>query len=172
MRASSKPVDPLVALARLEALCAGSEQSEFDLIARLRRWKVGESEIRDIIDSLTERLYVDNRRFAHAYVRDKFKLSRWGRQKIRMMLNAKRIKADFIDDAIEMEIDHNEYRYVLMQLMRGKAMRDNLEDDFDGRNRLLRYAVSRGFEPSICVEMLNKRTPWTQGDLEDFGLKL
>lgn len=87
-------ISPDKALERLEALCAKSERCTEEVRRKLYAWRIGPEDIDSIISSLKERRYIDDERFAHAYVRDKWLFSHWGRRKILMGLAAKRIPSD------------------------------------------------------------------------------
>lgn len=147
------------ALARLEELCARSEQCCFDLRSKLYRWKV-EQPHDPIIERLLERRFVDDERFARAFVRDKYRFDRWGRIKIAHALAAKRIERPIISSALE-EIEPREYAINCFKLL--KAKRKSLPDDiepYDARSKLMRYAAGRGYEPNLIIRLLDNEKLW------------
>lgn len=149
------------AIIRLETLCAASEQCRADLREKLRRWQVDDAD--RIIDELARRKFVDDARFARAYVRDKYRFARWGRAKIVMGLRAKHIGRDDIDEALS-EIDADEYESILATLLRAKVRMARIADDYEGRGKLFRFAASRGFESSLVSRLIGDRTPWHEED--------
>ncbi len=151
----SKPVSEKEAIVRLEALCARSEHCESELADKLRRWAIDPATAIQIIESLRKRRFVDNRRFAVSYVRDKYRFARWGVRKITIGLRAKRISREIIDEALG-EIDREEYTDGLRHILRHKASTMPDADTFDGRTRLFRFAAARGFEPDLIAKILRE----------------
>ena len=88
---------PEQALMRLESLCARSEQSTWELRQKLMRWGIDDAASGKIIEQLVKTKFVDDCRFAHAYCRDKFRFSRWGKVKITNGLVQKRISKEYIN---------------------------------------------------------------------------
>lgn len=151
----SKPVSEKEALIRLETLCARSEHCESELADKLRRWGIDTGSAVQIIESLRKRRFVDNRRFAISYVRDKYRFAHWGVRKITLGLRAKHISREIIDGTID-EIDREEYTESLRHIMRHKASTMTDADTFDGRTRLFRFAAARGFEPDLISKILRE----------------
>lgn len=140
---------------RLEALCARSEQCEGEIRRKLRLWQIGEEDADTIVRSLRRRRFVDDSRYAGAFVRDKYRFARWGRCKIELALRQKRVDADIIAEALE-EIDEDEYTEVLRQLIVLKSRLLGSADTYDARSRLFRFAVLRGFESTIVSKIISQ----------------
>lgn len=158
-----RKMKPEQAIMRLETLCARSEQSSWELRQKLIKWGINESQSNKIMEELSDRRFVDDSRFAKAYCRDKFRFSRWGKVKITNGLIQKRISKGYIKDAL-MEIDENDYEQTLLELLRLKAR--TIEDacSYDGKTRLFRFGISRGFEPSMVVRLINSSRIWNKED--------
>lgn len=148
-----KEITPENALARLETLCARSEQCTHDLSCKLRRWGIPAIDSQKIIDSLTERKFVDNCRFARSFVNDKSRFCGYGRIKIRLALMARHIPSRIIDEALE-AIDQEEYESTLRRLLSVRASHMNDLGTYEGRTRLYRYGVGRGYESSLVASAL------------------
>lgn len=149
-----KELTPETAQTRLEDLCARSEQCESELRNKLRLWKIAPDDAEAIIDSLRRRRFVDDRRYAASFVRDKYRFNHWGRRKIEMALRQKRVASDIIAEAID-TVDEEEYRDIARQLLARKA-RDYDLDDYEGRMKLYRFGIARGFEPQLVAAIVKK----------------
>ena len=90
---------PEQALRALMNVCAKSERAISDVRRSLTRWGVAPEQHQPIIDRLVRERFIDEARYAEAYVREKLNLSRWGVRKIRAALKAKRIPEQTIDAA-------------------------------------------------------------------------
>ena len=159
-----KPLTVENATVRIETLCARSEQCTSEVVQKLRQWGVSEADVRSIVRSLRERRFVDDARYAEAFVRDKVVFNRWGRVKIRQALRMKRIADDYIDAAMDM-IAESEYRGNLLAALRSKARMMDDSRSYEGRNKLLRFGLSRGFEAALVIKVIKSGEIW--GDVED-----
>lgn len=154
-----KNISPDMALERLEDLCARSEQCTADLRSRLYRWGVPGQAAAHVIEQLENGRFVDDERFARAYVRDKYRFSRWGRRKIAAGLAAKRIPRHMISDALG-EIDDEEYHAIMVAVLQAKARSMDDAVSYENRMKLLRFGASRGFEPGELAKIINSGELW------------
>ena len=145
--------DPDRLLQRMAALCARSEQCSFDIGSKLRRAGLPDADVRNILDRLKADGFIDDRRYAGSFARDKVRFSGWGKLKIRMALASKRLPA--LDS-----ISSEDYRKAWVSAATLKARTLDLADHGD-RTKLMRYLATRGFEGSVCsaaVAYLVKKT--------------
>ena len=149
-----RTVTPAQAQVRLEDLCAKAERCTWELRQKLRLWQIAPSEAEAIIDRLTRTRFVDDSRFARSVVHDKVSFERRGRLYLRRYLAARHIPSATIADALA-EIDEDAYRenikHVLQSRLRSKS---DLAETFEGRTKVFRYGVSRGYEPGLVSETL------------------
>lgn len=153
MRYQRKELAPEKALIRLEELCARAEHCSYELEQKLRAWGVGEDDAEAIIHSLERRRFVDNERFAASFVRDRYRYGRCGRVRIRMLLRAKHIDSDTIEQALE-EIDEEEYVTILKAVIKAKTRSVVEPETYEGRSKIYRYALSRGYEPALISKVM------------------
>lgn len=147
-------------LNRLAGLCSRSEQCSADILVKLRRTTLTADEQSEIMDTLTAVGFVDDARYARSFANDKVRFSGWGRRKISMHLAAKRISRELIDEALA-GIEADDYKEALIRTARAKARTLDVSDRED-RVKLLRHLASRGFEPQLCirvVEAIERRLP-------------
>lgn len=149
---------------RLEDLCSRGEYSAAEATERLRRWEIEPASAHAMVQQLIDRRFIDDERFARAYVRSKVAYARWGRIKIRQMLRTKGIEPQLITQAMDEELDYDLYCTNLADLLRSKArpMPEILEREH--RDKLLRAAISRGYETSLILEMLPEEDFWRYPD--------
>lgn len=145
-----KEVKPEQALVRLEELCARSEHSSGELRTKLRQWRIAPADAEEIIESLTARRFVDDSRFARAFVRDKYRFARWGRIKIRLQLRAKGVDTDTISEALEL-IDSKEYSRILARQLLARMRRSPNVQDPAERQKIFRTMIAKGYEPSLIA---------------------
>lgn len=150
-----KTISPQNALIRLEELCSRSEQCTGEARKKLFDWGISSSDAEKIVESLVKRRFIDDRRYCSAFVRDKLMFAHWGKRKIMLSLIQKRIGRDIINDTLD-SIDENEYERILKKIVLTKARTIKDADTYEGRTRLFRFAVSRGFEPSLVAKTIRE----------------
>ena len=98
------------ALQRLTTLCAKAEYCRQEIWRKLSRWQLADDPETDqaakqeILNHLVSQHYIDEQRYAHAFVRDKFRYNRWGRMRIQQELYKRGIAEDVINRALEEEL--------------------------------------------------------------------
>lgn len=110
-----------------------------------------------VLDVLVEEKFVDDRRYAAAFARDKSTIAGWGAVKIRYMLSAKGISKDIISEALE-EVDVRKADDRLRKLLENKNR--SLKEDPQRKMKLLRFALGRGYsydEVSAILNVIEKK---------------
>ena len=139
---------------QLAALCAQAEHCQQEMRDKMRRWELDEIVQNRIIDRLIKERYVDDERYAHAFVKDKIRYNKWGRRKVQQALWQKRIDAD-IQQRVFDEIDEKEYLDVLRPLLKQKRKSIRAASDYELNQKLARFALSRGFTFDIIRQCLD-----------------
>lgn len=148
-----RDMPPGQAMRRLESLCGRAEHSVGELRVKLRSWGVKESDARQIIADLASRRFVDDRRFAGAYVHDKVCFAHWGRYKIAQGLMAKYIDSSTIREALD-AVDPDDYHRALNAVLTAKLRTMARPLAYEDRVKVIKHAMSRGFEPDIIRSVL------------------
>ena len=93
--------------------------------------------------------FIDDSRYADAYVREKSRLSGWGARKIAVQLRQKGISKDIIADALK-QLDSDVELPRLVEKLRRKVRTTKYSSDYELRGKLLRYALSLGFDYDLA----------------------
>jgi regulatory protein len=145
--------DVNVAKAKAEHYCAYQERSQQEVRDKLYDWGLWPDAVEQIISYLIEENFLNEERFAKAYVQGKFNQKQWGRIKIKMGLQAKRVSPNLIKKAL-MIIDGDDYLATLTHLIEKKAPGIAEKDSFKRRYKLQQYAMSRGYEADLISDVL------------------
>lgn len=143
------------ALQSLMRLCARGERSTGDAMRLMRTWGVAESERQSVVDKLVAQRFIDNRRYAELYVREKSQLQSWGGRKIAQQLRIKGIERDVIAEALA-AIDGDEQSERLQERLRRKMRQTKANGDYEMRGKLLRYALGLGYDYDDACSALDK----------------
>ena len=139
---------------QLAALCAQAEHCEQEMRDKMRRWELDETAQNRIVDRLNKERYVDDERYARAFVKDKIRYNKWGRRKVQQALWQKRIDADIQQRVLD-EIEEKEYLDILRPLLKQKRKSIKAESDYELNQKLVRFAMGRGFGFDIIRQCLN-----------------
>ena len=130
-------------LERLQRQCARMEYCASDIRRKALKAMEGDAEAADrIVESLLQDRFVDDRRYAGAFAREKSALQGWGAVKIRFLLRGKGIPDEIISEALE-EIDADKAASKLDKLAADKYRL--LKDDPQCRLKMLKALLSRGY---------------------------
>jgi len=132
-------------MTKAEHYCATAEHCLADVTLKLRQWKCSEADVQSVLDHLQKHGYVDEQRYAQAFVHDKVAYDGWGRNKIKAALFAKFIPEDIIATALQ-SIDQTDYQHALQRALKQKKGAT--------REQLLRFLFQRGFTYDEVVDQL------------------
>lgn len=145
---------PEEGLARIKHWCDLQERCPSEVRQKLRAWHFDAQTAEEWLNILIDRGFVDEQRFAEAFVSGKFRLKQWGRRKIQSELRFRDIPADIIARALG-TISTADYHATLQNIIARKR-RDRPGDDRGSIGAVARYAISRGYEPDLVWDILNK----------------
>lgn len=146
--------DPLKVADRMRALCSRREYCRKDVLKKVMTALDGDAaKAEEVVGKLVEERYVDDRRYAAAFARDKASIAGWGAAKIRYMLAAKGVDREIIASALE-EVDVSRADARLEKLMENKAR--SLKDDPQRRIKLIRFGVGRGYAYEEVSSMIDR----------------
>ena len=143
-------------MSKLTATCARSEQCTHDIRKKMTRWDVTEELQQRVIDYLTKERYVDDERYARFFINDKTKYNHWGTRKVEQALYLKGISREIYEPLLQ-EMSDAAYEEILLPLLQRKAKSIKANSDYEARQKLLRFAMQRGFtydQASRCMEKI------------------
>ena len=151
---------------QLAAVCAQAEHCEQELRDKMKRWGVDTEAQERVVARLVKERYIDNERYARAFVKDKIRYNKWGRRKVQQALWMKRIDEDIQQSVLD-EIDDKEYLNVLVPLLKQKRKTIKADNDYELNQKLVRFALSRGFDFAIIRQCLKVDEEVDYGDEND-----
>ena len=139
-----KEITEQEAYLQLAALCAQAEHCQHEMLEKLKKWEVPETTQARVMARLVKERYVDDERYARAFVKDKIRYKKWGRRKVQQALWMKHIDNDIQQTVLD-EISDEEYLKVLKPLLKQKSKSIKAENDYERNRKLVRFALGRGF---------------------------
>ena len=144
MKEDKKEISEQSALQRLAALCSRGEHSSGEMLEKMRRWGLSEEAQARIMERLLRDRYVDDERFAHAFVNDKVKYNKWGRRKIEQALWQKGVDEEIRRRVLD-EVEEEDFLTELRDLLKAKSHSINAKNDYERNMKLMRFALGRGY---------------------------
>ena len=149
------------ALNKMADYCSKAERCTDDVRRKLIKYELSEEQRNDIIKYLIKERFIDDKRYAILYARDKARFNNWGPQKIRFQLLNKHISSEIIDEALS-QTDIDEQIEKLQTLLTNKAQQIKHDDKWKLRNQLIRFGLSKGFDYNIVLKALPKDVDKTE----------
>jgi regulatory protein len=143
------------ALSKAMKLCSTREYAPSEIEQKLSGWGLANSAISEIIDKLQEEKFLDEFRMARYFANDKLKFNKWGKLKIKFMLQQKKVSREAIAEALE-QIAEETYLKILSEELtkKRKTMKDT--DEYQIRAKLFQFAAGRGFEGDVVYRVLER----------------
>lgn len=145
----------LEALGKLEAFCAYQERCQFEVEQKMIGWTLNQEQKDQLIAHLIANRFIDEERFAEAFVSGKFRIKKWGKIKIKSHLKAKRVSEYSVSKALN-TIDGDEYYETLKNLASSKIVMIKEKDEWIKKSKLTRFLSARGFEQDLIYEVIKE----------------
>lgn len=152
-----KQISEEEALRRIASQCSTTEHCESELCDKMRRWGVSADAIARIIEKMYKENFINEERFCRAFINDKFRFAKWGKIKIRQALYQKKIAPATVSEQLINNIPEEEYQTLLINLIATKkrSIGDKEMSEYELNGKLIRFAISRGFEMKDILKCLN-----------------
>ncbi|MCO6462229.1 MAG: RecX family transcriptional regulator [Saprospiraceae bacterium] len=139
-----------VNLERAKKYCAYQERCHTEVRSRLIEWKVYGDELEEIMAALVEENFLNEERYAKAFVSGKFRINQWGKRKIIQHLRMKNISDYCVRKGLEV-IDEDEYLAMINKLVKKRIH----EKKHQSAAQLISYLMSRGYEYELIQRVID-----------------
>ncbi len=144
------------ALEALQQYCAYQDRCHQEARQKLRELGFGGEPAEELICDLIRDKFLDEERFARSFARGRFKMKRWGRQKITRELKQRQLSAYCIKKGLT-EIEEEDYLQTLEnELLRRDRLEKKATHPYLRRRKLADYMFQRGFESHLTWEAINR----------------
>ncbi|APY08624.1 recombinase RecX [Winogradskyella sp. J14-2] len=140
---------------KLENYCAYQERCHKEVREKLKAMKMIPEAIDKIIVHLIDHNFLSEERFAKAFVRGKFRIKKWGKNRLLRELKLKDISKYAIDVALK-EIDEEDYYKTLNELIKKRLAQVNEKNIYKKKRKVADYLLYRGWEPYLVYQKLNE----------------
>lgn len=139
------------AIRKLEHYCAYQERCHQEVRHKLQSMAMIPEAIDVVMVHLLDHNYLNESRFAKAFVRGKFNIKHWGRRRLTLELKKRAISRVNINEALA-EIEEADYINVFNGLAEKKANTIKETNVFKKRKKFVDYFLYRGWESHLIYE--------------------
>ncbi len=140
---------------RLEKYCIYQDRCHQEIDKKLYEMRMIPEAREKIILHLIENDFLNEERFAKSFARGKFRIKKWGKQRISRELKMRTISEYNIKEALK-EIDDQEYENTLREITEKKFDTINENDLFKKEKKIKDYLFRNGYETNLIYEVLRE----------------
>lgn len=141
-------------LNKLTTLCARGEHCQQEMLDKMRKWEIEEDVQARVMEYLLKEKFIDEERYTRLFVEEKIKFNKWGRKKLEQALYMKRIPRSIYAPILD-EVDEDNYEEILRPLLETKRKTVTGKSEYEIRGKLIRFALSRGFDMDTILSVLD-----------------
>lgn len=142
----------------IEKYCAYQERCHKEVEQKLYDLNMITEARELIIVHLIEHNFLNEERFAKSYARGKFRIKKWGKQRITRELKFRNISIYNIKSALK-EINDVDYSGTFNLLAEKKFEQINETNKYKKRKKLADYLLYRGWESNLVYAKVNELIP-------------
>ena len=151
----SESTDLPLVLQKIRYFCSYQERCIKEVEEKLKEWTVQHKKIPSIINQLQKEGYLNEERFAKAFAGGKFRLNKWGRQKIDFELRIRGVPELMIQEGL-LEIDDEEYEQTLKEILLRKKNEIKSEKNVNIREKMINFAYGKGYETDLILSVIKE----------------
>jgi regulatory protein len=122
----------------------------------MKRWGVADDAARKVLSRLQSERFIDDSRYAEAFVRDKLNLSGWGIYKIKSALRAKGVSKEIVEEVVSPMLEQTDMAERLEEIMRRRMRTLKYSSAYEAKTKLIRFAAGRGYDLDEAIECASK----------------
>ena len=138
----------------MAAYCAYQDRCHFEVERKLNEFFLIPEAKDEILLFLMRENYLNEERFTRSYIRGKFYIKNWGRNKIRQHLKQKMVPEKLISKSMD-EIDERDYANTLHKLYTQYFEKCSDSKEFQKKQKTIRYLLGRGYEYEVILDVSN-----------------
>lgn len=150
-----KQVTTEEALQKLKHFCSYQERSHYETQQKLYSLGLYKKDVEILLTQLIEENYLNEERYAKAFVSGRFRIKQWGRIKIKYELQQHKVSSYNITKALK-SIDETDYLATLQALAVKKWASLKSEQYLNRQAKTTSFLLQRGFEPNLIAAAIAK----------------
>ncbi|WBV58549.1 regulatory protein RecX [Chryseobacterium daecheongense] len=138
---------------KLVNYCVYQDRCHAEVEQKMKEFMLINEAKEEILLYLIQENYLNEERFVRSYIRGKFYIKHWGRNKIRMNLKQKQISEKLIQSCFN-EIDENDYFKTLKKIFDDHYSKSSGLKEYQRKTKTISYLIGKGYEYEIILQVL------------------
>ncbi|WP_083988486.1 regulatory protein RecX [Chryseobacterium arthrosphaerae] len=130
---------------KLVSYCVYQDRCHAEVEQKMKEFLLIDEAREEIILYLLKENYLNEERFTRSYIRGKFYIKHWGKNKIRMHLKQKQISEKLINSCFD-EIYEDDYIKTIKRIYEDYSSKQKGLQEYQKKSKTIKYLMSRGFE--------------------------
>lgn len=139
---------------RLVNYCVYQDRCHYEVEQKMREFLLIPEAKDEIFLYLMKENYLNEERFTRSYIRGKFYIKHWGRNKIKMNLKQKGITEKLISKCMD-EIDVDDYEKAFMKIYHDYFSKQKGMKDYQKKSKTIKHLISKGYEYDVVLDVVN-----------------
>lgn len=144
-------------ISRIERYCAYQERCKSEVITKMIDLGLTSNQRMGLLIRLEEEGFLNEERFVYHFVRGKFNLKKWGKNKIKAHLLAKNLPELLIDQHLKI-LEDEKYLEQISSLIDQKWERIKESNLYVKKDKIYKFLLNKGYEPDKIWGVLKTRT--------------
>ena len=140
---------------KLKNFCTYQERCHQEVQKKLKEMQMIPEAIDFIIVDLIQNNFLNEERYANVFVSGKFRIKKWGKQRLYLELKRRDISKKNIENALN-QISDNDYISTLNELALKRVKNIKESNKLKKKKKLVDYLLYRGWESHLVYEKANE----------------
>ncbi len=140
---------------KIEQYCVYQDRCHKEVEQKIRDYQLIPEAKEMILLSLMQDNFLNEERFAKSFARGKFRIKKWGKQRIIRELKFKEISTYNIKTALK-EIDEKEYLKTIYQITENRNNVISEPNQFKRKKKLIDFLMRKGYENELIYNTVNE----------------
>ena len=143
------------AFVKIASFCAYQERTQQEVRIKLYEYGIKTDEVEELIIKLISENFLNEERFAKAFAGGKFRIKKWGKNKIKRELEMRGLSKFCIQSGLA-EIEYKDYMRTISEIITKKEEEIKFKNPLQKKYKIATYLISRGYESDLVWESLNE----------------
>ncbi|PKF74298.1 regulatory protein RecX [Chryseobacterium sp. PMSZPI] len=130
---------------KLVNYCVYQDRCHAEVEQKMKEFLLIDEAKEEILLYLLKENFLNEERFTRSYIRGKFYIKHWGKNKIKMNLKQKQISERLMNSCFD-EIDEEDYRKTIFRIYEDYSSKQKGLQEYQKKSKTIKYLMSRGFE--------------------------
>lgn len=139
---------------KLQQYCVYQDRCYKEIEQKIKEYNLIPEAKEIILLSLIKDNFLNEERFAKSYARGKFRIKKWGKQRIIRELKFRDISAYNIKTALK-EIDEKKYSETIYTITENRNNIINESNPYKRKKKLIDFLMRKGYEPNLIYKTVN-----------------